>query len=669
MTAFKVLSRSSILAVLRDNAVSLDTFSGADNTGVTASDGAFALAVADLTSRGGGVIKLRPGTYLLSAALLITATNIVIEGSGRSATTIAAGAGIGTSAVVRFSSAASSCGVRDLSMTASASDNGAVLQLAGVDSFVERVTITGPGSGSTGPVKGLLVDSTALRFRAKGCTVTGIINPLTTFGHGTGINVAADDSVIEDCSTYSNGTTYYAQQAGIFVTGTTGVSGRRIAVRNCHSYSNGVHGLYATGCDYINITGGSYHTNGAVATAAGGAGGSDFGRGITIGSSAALAPRIAGVSCYSNEENGIIISGAGSGTGASDTSPIIGAVVDGAICYNNNVGLYAGGHGIEHNGYGGSVCNCTCYGNHNGISISGAKISVHNNRSYKNTSSDTTAGCGISFNYQQGVYAIASVTTTNASTSITVASGGFPSVVEGNIASGTGIATGSFVRSISGNTIVLSAAATATGTVTVTFTSILSENSATQNKCWDNDNFGIKAAGNGTHYGLVICNNQLHGNALQGRGSTYDLATDNTAKYGTYRDNFTNNASALISIADTFPNRGGNQTISDNALSRTLSYSASISWFGDSSQIGLLSVTDTSAFTINAPQFSWVGRRVTYRITNNSGGAMGTITWGGTFMRDSSAWTNPASTKTRTVSFIYDGSKWVQDGAPSGDLT
>jgi hypothetical protein len=65
---------------------------------------------------------------------------------------------------------------------------------------------------------------------------------------------------------------------------------------------------------------------------------------------------------------------------------------------------------------------------------------------------------------------VANVTTTSASTTVTVASGGFPGVAAGMSVTGTGIAAGTTVSSVSGNTLILSLAATASGTVTLSFT-------------------------------------------------------------------------------------------------------------------------------------------------------------------------------------------------------
>jgi hypothetical protein len=65
---------------------------------------------------------------------------------------------------------------------------------------------------------------------------------------------------------------------------------------------------------------------------------------------------------------------------------------------------------------------------------------------------------------------VSSVSTTLGSTTVTVVSGGFPGVIPGMAVTGTGIASGTTVVSVSGNTLTLSIAATATGTVTLTFT-------------------------------------------------------------------------------------------------------------------------------------------------------------------------------------------------------
>ena len=64
---------------------------------------------------------------------------------------------------------------------------------------------------------------------------------------------------------------------------------------------------------------------------------------------------------------------------------------------------------------------------------------------------------------------IANVSTVSGSTAISVTSGGFQGVLAGMNVSGTGIASGTTVTSVSNNTLNLSTAATATGTATLSF--------------------------------------------------------------------------------------------------------------------------------------------------------------------------------------------------------
>jgi hypothetical protein len=73
-----------------------------------------------------------------------------------------------------------------------------------------------------------------------------------------------------------------------------------------------------------------------------------------------------------------------------------------------------------------------------------------------------------------GTVNVAGVTVTTGSTLATVASGGFPGVHSAEGVSGTGLAAGTTVRTVSGNALTLSQKATASGTVTLTFSICLS---------------------------------------------------------------------------------------------------------------------------------------------------------------------------------------------------
>lgn len=100
---------------------------------------------------------------------------------------------------------------------------------------------------------------------------------------------------------------------------------------------------------------------------------------------------------------------------------------------------------------------------------------------------------------------------------------------------------------------------------------------------------------------------------------------------------------------------------------QTLTYSASVS--ADVSLGGSLTlvVTNTSAFTINAPTGTSTGQTVSYTIKNASGGVMGAITWNTVFKM--SAWTNPANNFNRTITFKFDGANWFEVNKTTVDVS
>ena len=80
-----------------------------------------------------------------------------------------------------------------------------------------------------------------------------------------------------------------------------------------------------------------------------------------------------------------------------------------------------------------------------------------------------------------------------------------------------------------------------------------------------------------------------------------------------------------------------------------------------------INVTNGAAFTITNPVNSADGQRISIKIRNASGGAMGAITWGGAFLY--SAWTNPANGFSRTIDFVYNGTtSWVEASRTPADV-
>jgi hypothetical protein len=83
-----------------------------------------------------------------------------------------------------------------------------------------------------------------------------------------------------------------------------------------------------------------------------------------------------------------------------------------------------------------------------------------------------------------------------------------------------------------------------------------------------------------------------------------------------------------------------------------------------------VSVTDANAFTVAAPSSApsaSQSQRIVVEIRNNSGGAMGAITWNATYVLVGGAFTNPASTKKRWIAFEWNGSNWIETGRASAD--
>lgn len=88
----------------------------------------------------------------------------------------------------------------------------------------------------------------------------------------------------------------------------------------------------------------------------------------------------------------------------------------------------------------------------------------------------------------------------------------------------------------------------------------------------------------------------------------------------------------------------------------TATYASNVSTDSLAADLYQVTVTDTNNFTIDSPDNPQEGHVLTFMIYNNSGGAMGTITWSG--FKLSGAFTNPANTKIRMITFVRRGSDW-----------
>jgi Pectate lyase superfamily protein len=120
-------------------------------------------------------------------------------------------------------------------------------------------------------------------------------------------------------------------------------------------------------------------------------------------------------------------------------------------------------------------------------------------------------------------------------------------------------------------------------------------------------------------------------------------------------------------------NDAGDAHVPSGSLSTTKAtpaYSASITPNAFVGNWQTITVTNGTAFTINAPTNppSTTGTaELTIEILNSSGGAMGVITWNGAFIFAGITWANPASTKKRYARFEWNGLNWIATGFSTAD--
>lgn len=97
-----------------------------------------------------------------------------------------------------------------------------------------------------------------------------------------------------------------------------------------------------------------------------------------------------------------------------------------------------------------------------------------------------------------------------------------------------------------------------------------------------------------------------------------------------------------------------------------ITYSASMTPDASAGELQVITVTNNSAMTINAPTNPTTNQFLTIRVANTSGGAMGVITWNGAFKI--AGWTNPATGFSRMVTFYYNSVAWIQVSVSAQDV-
>jgi hypothetical protein len=89
-----------------------------------------------------------------------------------------------------------------------------------------------------------------------------------------------------------------------------------------------------------------------------------------------------------------------------------------------------------------------------------------------------------------------------------------------------------------------------------------------------------------------------------------------------------------------------------------ITYSASMTPDCAKGETQVITATNNTAFTINLPTNISARRRLRIIIRNTSGGALGVASWNALFKM--SAWTQPASGQSRSITFEWDGNNFVE---------
>lgn len=80
----------------------------------------------------------------------------------------------------------------------------------------------------------------------------------------------------------------------------------------------------------------------------------------------------------------------------------------------------------------------------------------------------------------------------------------------------------------------------------------------------------------------------------------------------------------------------------------------------------IATISDANAFAVSAPNSGVVGQRITLRVRNESGSALGSVTWSKVYKL--SLWVQPTPGHSRAIDFQYDGLNWIEVSRTPGDV-
>ncbi len=93
---------------------------------------------------------------------------------------------------------------------------------------------------------------------------------------------------------------------------------------------------------------------------------------------------------------------------------------------------------------------------------------------------------------------------------------------------------------------------------------------------------------------------------------------------------------------------------------------ATVNIVANSGDTFIVPASTAAAFTINAPTSPTTGQQITVVVRNTSGGALGAATWNAIYKM--SAWVNPANANSRSITFRYDNTSWIEMSRTPADV-
>lgn len=102
------------------------------------------------------------------------------------------------------------------------------------------------------------------------------------------------------------------------------------------------------------------------------------------------------------------------------------------------------------------------------------------------------------------------------------------------------------------------------------------------------------------------------------------------------------------------------------ALGATVTYSASMTPDASQGNRQIITATNNTAFTINVPTTPSLNQSLIFTVRNASGGALGAVTWNAIFKM--ATWTQPANGTSRSITFYYDGTNWIEISRTPADV-